>query len=82
MSSKIIHRIVVETKEVVVHYYHCTDKKVFSVKHEAEIHQGKLDGTIKECSFCNGLGVDAEGWQCRKCKGAGYLKQIWVGGNE
>lgn len=72
-------------EKIEVTRYETTDGRVFGNKEAATIHEGLLDGSIKVCSRCDGVGeIDPYGdcrvfKECPECKGSGYLHKqtIW-----
>lgn len=71
--------------EVTVIKYETNDGRFFGNKQSAMFHEGLLDGSIKVCSHCDGVGeIDSYGdgrvfHKCSECKGSGYLHKqtIW-----
>lgn len=69
--------------EKIVKAYQTEDGKVFDTKHEAEKHQDKMNGKIKDCHRCNGSGKHLnEDYKyhvtCQTCDGKGYLRKVEV----
>jgi len=83
------NKIQVLSRSVPISTYQTTDAKEFKKLEDAEVHQGILDGTKRQCDECKGRAGTYEDhgewgyyedWvkvECAKCQGRGYLELKW-----